>query len=61
MMDFFVGLGVAMVIEGALYALWPQSMARFIALMVNQAPGALRTGGVVLAAAGVGVVWLIRG
>ena len=61
MTDLFAGLGVAMLIEGALYALWPQSMARFMAMMLSQAPGALRTAGVVLAAAGVGVVWLVRG
>ena len=49
-----------MLIEGALYALWPQSMARFMAMMLNQAPGALRAAGLVLAVAGVGLVWLIR-
>ena len=61
MTDLLVGLGVAMLIEGALYALFPQSMARFMAMMLTQAPGALRTGGRVLAMAGVGLVWLIRG
>ena len=61
MTDLIVGLGVAMLIEGALYALFPQSMARFMAMMLDQAPGVLRTGGLVLAAAGVGLVWLIRG
>jgi uncharacterized protein YjeT (DUF2065 family) len=61
MTDLIVGLGIAMVIEGALYALWPEAMTRFMAMIQGQAPGSLRTAGVVLAAVGVGIVWLVRG
>ena len=54
-------LGVAMVIEGAAYALFPGAMKRMMLHVLAQPPGALRTAGLVAAVAGVGVVWLIRG
>ena len=54
-------LGVAMVIEGAAYALFPGAMKRIMLQVLAQPPSSLRTAGVVAAVAGVGVVWLIRG
>ena len=59
--DFFVAIGLVLVIEGALYALFPLGMKR-MALSVEAIPsGMLRAVGLAAALAGVGIVWLIRG
>ncbi len=54
-------LGLAVAIEGAAYALFPEAMKRMMLVVLAQPPSSLRTAGVVAAVAGVGVVWLIRG
>jgi uncharacterized protein YjeT (DUF2065 family) len=60
MQDLFVGIGLVLVIEGLLYALFPGGIRR-MAKMAEQVPDqALRTGGVVALALGVLVVWLAR-
>ena len=54
-------VGLVMVLEGALYALFPEFMKR-TAQQVTQTPGdTLRFVGVVSAALGVALVWLVRG
>ncbi len=61
MAELITALGLVLVIEGALYALFPDGMKRLMALMLNQPAGSLRTAGVVVAGLGVGIVWLLRG
>lgn len=61
MSELITALGLVLVIEGALYALFPDGMKRLMALMLNQPAGSLRTAGVVTACLGVGIVWLLRG
>ena len=61
MYELITALGLVLVIEGALYALFPDGMKRLMALMLNQPAGSLRTAGVVAAGLGVGIVWLLRG
>ncbi|MFQ5939256.1 MAG: DUF2065 domain-containing protein [Alphaproteobacteria bacterium] len=61
MSELITALGLVLVIEGALYALFPDGMKRLMALMLNQPAGSLRTAGVVAAGLGVGIVWLLRG
>jgi uncharacterized protein YjeT (DUF2065 family) len=61
MADLVVGLGIALVLEGALMALLPDSMRRRFAAVLSQPSAALRGGGVVAAALGVFLVWLVRG
>ncbi len=61
MSDLIVGLGIAMVIEGALYTLWPDGMKRMMSALLTQAPGMLRSAGLVLAVVGLGLVWAVRG
>lgn len=56
-----VAIGLVLVLEGALYALFPEFMKR-LAHQATQTPGdTLRIAGVVSAAAGVALVWLVRG
>jgi hypothetical protein len=59
--DLIVGLGIAMLIEGALYALFPGAMQRLMTLVLEQGQGPLRLAGLSLAVIGLGLVWLIRG
>ena len=47
-------------IEGALYALFPQGMQRMMAQALNLSPTVLRFGGLMFAILGFGVVYLIR-
>ncbi len=61
MSEVFAAVGLILVLEGALYALFPDLMKR-MASQVTQAPGdTLRFVGVASAALGVGLVWLVRG
>jgi uncharacterized protein YjeT (DUF2065 family) len=61
MIDLVAAFGLVLVLEGALYALFPEPMKR-MAAQVTQAPGdTLRVVGVVSAALGVALVWLVRG
>jgi len=55
------GLALAVAIEGALYALFPNAMKLFIAQALGQSSTNLRRAGLVAAVAGVGAVWLLRG
>ncbi len=59
--DFFVAIGLVLVIEGALYALFPEGMKRMALSVERVPPSALRTAGLLAAVIGVGVVWLMRG
>ena len=61
MSELITALGLVLVIEGALYALFPDGMKRMMALVLNQPAWSLRTAGVVAAGLGVGIVWLLRG
>ena len=63
--DFWVTLGAALgltlVIEGALYALFPGFMRRGLALVFEMPEGQLRMAAITTAIFGVGVVWLVLG
>ena len=61
MRDVAAAIGLVLALEGALYALFPDLMRR-MAQQVMQTPGdTLRVVGVVSAALGVALVWLVRG
>ncbi len=61
MSTIVVAIGLVMVLEGALYALFPEFMKR-TAQQVTQTPAdTLRYVGIVAAALGVAVVWFVRG
>jgi uncharacterized protein YjeT (DUF2065 family) len=54
-------IAVILVLEGALYALFPEGMKRVLAAALEQPPEVLRMSGLVAAIAGVGLAWLARG
>ena len=59
--DLVVALGLALVIEGIFYGGFPAVARRMAAQVSNMPESALRTAGLVAAAAGLALVWLIRG
>ena len=61
MPEFMTALGLAITIEGALYALFPAPMKKMMLHMMAQSQSHMRIGGIVAAATGVGIIWLIRG
>ena len=58
--DLVTALALLLVIEGALYALFPDAMKRMLARMMTMPAATLRTAGIVSAVAGVAIVWLVR-
>lgn len=61
MKDFLTAVALAIALEGAAYALFPDAMKRMMAQVLTQPTSMLRTAGLIAAAAGVGIVWAIRG
>jgi hypothetical protein len=60
MRDFLTALALILVIEGVVYALFPEVMRR-LAARTMQTPGqSLRIGGLIAAFLGVILVWLMR-
>tara|TARA_Y100001934_G_C12325439_1_gene762364 strand:- start:106 stop:258 length:153 start_codon:yes stop_codon:yes gene_type:complete len=49
-----------LVIEGVIYALFPQGMQRMMTQALEMPASTLRIGGLIAAVAGFAVVWLIR-
>ncbi len=60
-MVFFTALGLALVIEGLLYAAFPEQMKRMLALMLDMPSSSLRLGALVCAGFGLMVVALTVG
>lgn len=61
MTDLLTALALAIAIEGALYALFPDAMKKMMLQVLAQPPGHLRAAGLLAATGGVAVVWLVRG
>ena len=61
MADFATALALVLVIEGLLYALFPEAMQRMMLIALEAPPTVLRNGGLAAAILGFIVVWLIRG
>ncbi len=61
MIELATALALILVIEGALYALFPDAMMRMMRAVLELQPESLRTAGLVAAVVGVGLLWLLRG
>ncbi len=57
----WTALGLAIAIEGIVYALFPEAMKRMMAMVMVQPAGSIRGAGVGAAVAGVFILWLARG
>jgi hypothetical protein len=60
MRDLWTGLALVLVVEGILYALFPQGMKRAAARTILVPPQTLRGVGLLVAAIGVAIIWLLR-
>lgn len=58
--DLFTALALVLVIEGALYALFPTGMRRMIEQALVIPESQMRAAGLAAAVLGVALVWLIR-
>jgi uncharacterized protein YjeT (DUF2065 family) len=61
MRDFVVALGLVFVIEGILFAAFPETAKRAVASVLETPDGVLRGIGLASALIGLVLVWLIRG
>ena len=61
MNDLVAGLGIALVLEGLLWALAPDAARRMIAEMSSLAESQLRSFAWIIVVAGCVLVWLTRG
>ncbi len=61
MTDFFVAIGLAITIEGILYALFPDGMKKMMMQILAMPSNSVRSAGITAALIGVFLVWLIRG
>lgn len=59
--DFIAALGLVLVIEGLVFAAFPGATRRALTSLLEASDGNLRIAGIVALAAGVFLVWLIRG
>ena len=61
MSDLIVGFGLVLVLEGMLWAVAPDMARRLLEIASETAPATLRTSGWIAMAAGLALVWLVRG
>jgi uncharacterized protein YjeT (DUF2065 family) len=61
MSDFLVAVGLVLVIEGLVFAAFPGSAKRAMLSVLETPDPLLRIVGIVCAAVGVVVIWLVRG
>ena len=61
MTELLTALALVLVIEGALYALFPGRMRDLVVLMLELPDEVLRRSGLIAVTLGVMAVWLIRG
>lgn len=60
MVDFLSALAVALILEGAAYALFPDAMRRMIAQVLSTPDQIVRAAGLAAACIGLILLWLAR-
>ena len=61
MTDLVTALALVLVIEGLMYALFPDHLKRMMVTIMSVPASTLRVAGLTAAIVGVGIVWLLRG
>ncbi len=56
-----LGLGLALFLEGAAYAIMPESFKKLLIAAAGQPAAKLRIMGLTLAVIGVAIVWMVKG
>jgi uncharacterized protein YjeT (DUF2065 family) len=59
--DFVTAIGLLLVIEGALYALFPEGMQRVMRTALETPASMLRNGGITALLIGFVIVWFVKG
>ena len=60
MKELLLALCLALVLEGMIYALFPNGMRRLVKTFLEASEAAIRLTGLGAAAIGLGLIWLIR-
>ena len=60
MKELLLALCLAMMLEGLIYALFPNGMRRLMQVCLESSEAAIRMTGLGAAAVGLGLIWLIR-
>lgn len=55
-----IGFGLVLVVEGLIYALFPEGMKKILTRMLDVPASALRTGGLVAVVIGFGLLWAMK-
>ncbi len=55
-----IGFALILIVEGLIYALFPDRMKALLNRMVEVPVSGLRSGGLIAAVAGFGLIWLLR-
>ena len=58
--ELIIALGLVLVFEGGLYALFPEAMRKMAQRLELMSVSSLRSTGLLAAIVGVGVIWLVR-
>ena len=60
MRELIIAFGLLLFIEGILYALFPSKMKNMLKLIEKIEPTQLRTGGLIFALIGFGIIWYVK-
>ena len=61
MTDFLAALGLVLVLEGLVFAAFPEAAKRAVVLMAETPDRGLRLVGLLSAVLGLAILWLVRG
>jgi uncharacterized protein YjeT (DUF2065 family) len=61
MAEFIVAIGLVLVMEGLLFAAFPRAAKRLAASALESPETSLRVAGIISAALGIVLIWLMRG
>lgn len=56
----FIGFCLILIVEGLIYALFPDRMKALLTRMIDVPVNTLRSGGLIAAVGGFGLLWLLR-
>ena len=60
MKELIIAFGLLLFIEGILYALFPSKMKNMLKTIEKIEPTQLRTGGLIFALIGFGIIWFLK-
>jgi uncharacterized protein YjeT (DUF2065 family) len=55
-----IGFGLILIVEGLIYAIFPEGMKKLLNRMIDMPVSALRSGGLVAAVIGLALLWAMK-